>query len=118
MPTPDRMPVAMTHPHKICFKWIFPFRLAEDYAILMTFNANEQKGALHIDPHKVPTNTAFIRCRSGLAREQDYPQTPHSFYVGAGSPANGEYPQRPHPFAVGAGLPANRTTRKDRIHSL
>jgi hypothetical protein len=32
-------------------KWIFPFRIANGYAILMTFNANEQKGALHIDPH-------------------------------------------------------------------
>jgi hypothetical protein len=32
-------------------KWIFPFRLADGYAILMTFNANEQKGALLIDPH-------------------------------------------------------------------
>ena len=32
-------------------KWIFPFRIANGYAILMTFNANERKGALHIDPH-------------------------------------------------------------------
>ncbi len=32
-------------------KWIFPFRLADGYAILMTFNANEQQGALLIDPH-------------------------------------------------------------------
>ncbi len=31
-------------------KWIFPFRIADGYAILMTFNANEQKGALLIDP--------------------------------------------------------------------
>ena len=39
------------HDYKGISKWIFPFRLAEGYAILMTFNANEQKGALHIDPH-------------------------------------------------------------------
>ena len=31
-------------------KWIFPFRLKDGYAILMTFNANEQQGALLIDP--------------------------------------------------------------------
>ena len=32
-------------------KWIFPFRLADGYPILMTFNANEQPGALLIEPH-------------------------------------------------------------------
>lgn len=32
-------------------KYIFPFRLADGYAILMSFNANEQKGALLIEPH-------------------------------------------------------------------
>jgi hypothetical protein len=31
-------------------KWIFPFRIADGYSILMTFNANEQKGALLIEP--------------------------------------------------------------------
>jgi hypothetical protein len=31
-------------------KWIFPFRTADGYSILMTFNANEQQGALLIDP--------------------------------------------------------------------
>ncbi len=31
-------------------KWIFPFRLADGYSILMTFNANEEKGVLHVDP--------------------------------------------------------------------
>ncbi len=30
-------------------KWIFPFRLADGYAILITFNANEQKSAQLID---------------------------------------------------------------------
>jgi hypothetical protein len=32
-------------------KWIFPFRIADGYSILMTFNANEQKGVLLIEPH-------------------------------------------------------------------
>lgn len=32
-------------------KWIFPFRIATGYAILMTFNANEQNGALLIEPY-------------------------------------------------------------------
>ena len=31
-------------------KWIFPFRIADGYSILMTFNANEEKGALLIEP--------------------------------------------------------------------
>jgi hypothetical protein len=31
-------------------RWMFPFRLADGYSILMTFNANEEKGLLHIDP--------------------------------------------------------------------
>ena len=31
-------------------RWIFPFRSPNGFAILMTFNANEQKGVLHIDP--------------------------------------------------------------------
>lgn len=31
-------------------KWIFPYRLKDGYSILMTFNANEKKGALLIDP--------------------------------------------------------------------
>ena len=31
-------------------KWIFPFRIADGYPILMTFNANEQKGALLVEP--------------------------------------------------------------------
>lgn len=39
------------HDYNGISKWIFPFRRANGYAILMTFNANEQKGALHIDPH-------------------------------------------------------------------
>jgi hypothetical protein len=32
-------------------KWVFPFRLAAGYPILMAFNADEKKGALHITPH-------------------------------------------------------------------
>lgn len=32
-------------------QWIFPFRIPEGYAILMTFNANEQQGTLLIEPH-------------------------------------------------------------------
>jgi len=31
-------------------KWFFPFRLKDGYSILMTFNYNEQKGVLAIDP--------------------------------------------------------------------
>jgi len=31
-------------------KWIFPFRIADGYSILMTFNANEVKGVLLIEP--------------------------------------------------------------------
>jgi hypothetical protein len=31
-------------------RWILPFRLKDGYSILMTFNANETKGALLIDP--------------------------------------------------------------------
>jgi hypothetical protein len=30
--------------------WIFPFHLKDGYSILMTFNYNEKKGALAIDP--------------------------------------------------------------------
>ena len=32
-------------------KWIFPYRLKDGYSFLMTFNANEKKGALLIEPH-------------------------------------------------------------------
>ena len=32
-------------------KWLFPFRRRDGYSILMTFNANEKKGALLIEPH-------------------------------------------------------------------
>lgn len=32
-------------------KWIFPFRIADGYSILMTFNANEKKGLLLIEAH-------------------------------------------------------------------
>jgi hypothetical protein len=38
------------HDYNGASKWIFPFRLADGYAILMTFNADE-KGALLIEPH-------------------------------------------------------------------
>jgi hypothetical protein len=31
-------------------RWIFPFRIPDGYPILMTFNADEQDGVLHIDP--------------------------------------------------------------------
>ncbi|TFG87580.1 MAG: hypothetical protein E4H19_01675 [Chromatiales bacterium] len=50
-------------------KWIFPFRLADGYSILMTFNANEEKGVLHIDaqdegwkggPPLSPRNKALV----------------------------------------------------------
>ncbi len=32
-------------------KWFFPVRIASGYAVLMTFNADEQKGTLLITPH-------------------------------------------------------------------
>ncbi len=32
-------------------KWFFPVRIASGYAVLMTFNANEQKGVLLIEGH-------------------------------------------------------------------
>lgn len=50
-------------------KWIFPFRIADGYSILMTFNANEEKGVLHIDaqdegwkggPPLSPRNKALV----------------------------------------------------------
>lgn len=31
-------------------KWFFPFRITDGYPILMTFNANERKGVLLIEP--------------------------------------------------------------------
>jgi hypothetical protein len=50
-------------------KWIFPFRIANGYPILMTFNANEKKGALLVDaqdegwaggPPLTPRNKALV----------------------------------------------------------
>jgi hypothetical protein len=38
------------HDYQGISKWVFPFRLGDGYSILMTFNADEKKGALHIDP--------------------------------------------------------------------
>jgi hypothetical protein len=31
-------------------KWIFPFRIADGFPVLMSFNANEQPGVLTIEP--------------------------------------------------------------------
>lgn len=39
------------HDYNGISKWMFPFRSADGYPILMTFNANEQKGALLIEVH-------------------------------------------------------------------
>lgn len=50
-------------------RWIFPFRIPDGYPILMTFNANEQKGALLIEaqdegwqggPPLTPLNKALV----------------------------------------------------------
>jgi hypothetical protein len=38
------------HDYQGISKWFFPFRLKDGYSILMTFNSDEQKGVLKIDP--------------------------------------------------------------------
>lgn len=57
------------HDYEGISKWFFPFRTAAGYPVLMTFNANEQKGALLIDaqdegwaggPPLSPRNKALV----------------------------------------------------------
>jgi hypothetical protein len=51
-------------------EWFFPFILKDGYSILMTFNANEAKGVLTIEPHDegyaggpplTPLNAALVK---------------------------------------------------------
>ncbi|MFO1508598.1 MAG: hypothetical protein U1F31_02385 [Steroidobacteraceae bacterium] len=50
--------------------WIFPFILKDGYSILMTFNSNEVKGVLTVEPHDegyaggpplTPLNAALVK---------------------------------------------------------
>ncbi len=67
---PEYAAAYAAHDYSGISKWIFPFRLKDGYSILMTFNFNEKKGALTIDPQDegypggpklTPLNQALVK---------------------------------------------------------